>query len=513
MSTRTRIVGVLLVASLVASCEGGPLVTDPAPVPGAADPGPTTSPTLRPEVRRASFAHQGSTLDVAVPAVAVVGDLAVTTLEVSLPDSAQDEVSLGFLLVDDVTESKGARGVRLVERETRTVLPVVRSQGRSWSSRGAIVVSPGKSVTLHSIHRAPAVATVDVLLPSIGVVTGVPVVAAETVPAGLDDDLLPLPEGSGSAYGLREYRAAYDATRSTAVEGEDVTVTLTTDVLFASDAYELSDEASAVIAEVGSAVRAQHRAGELVVAGHTDDVDTHEYNQGLSERRAESVSAALGALLGDGYDITTVGYGETRPVLDGTTDGARAANRRVEISFSGTRSTEPRDGPSSAAPSAADVPTSPDGGPVEVVTATGSTTYRIRPVSFVRTEVGLVGMLELELVEGRGSRPVDAVFGVYGQGRSAGRGFDPTSTVVGVHELTLLGATERLYPLDYEVGEDEGAGTRRLLGDELLVHGPRTTGDVLTVTGYWPDPGGDAVTLDAPGRFRIENVPVVEEDA
>jgi len=69
----------------------------------------------------------------------------------------------------------------------------------------------------------------------------------------------------------------------------------------------------------------------IQVFGHTDDVGTVEHNQGLSERRARSVHDYL---VGSGLDETIVtmkGFGKTKPLVPGTSDAARARNRRVEI--------------------------------------------------------------------------------------------------------------------------------------------------------------------------------------
>jgi OmpA-OmpF porin, OOP family len=66
--------------------------------------------------------------------------------------------------------------------------------------------------------------------------------------------------------------------------------------------------------------------------GHTDSRGTEEYNQKLSEQRAEAVQNYLiqkGAV--QRADISTVGYGESRPIADNKTDAGRAENRRVDI--------------------------------------------------------------------------------------------------------------------------------------------------------------------------------------
>jgi OOP family OmpA-OmpF porin len=70
---------------------------------------------------------------------------------------------------------------------------------------------------------------------------------------------------------------------------------------------------------------------KIEVAGHTDDVGTEAYNLGLSERRAHSVVTYLGSRGVDTSRLTPVGYGKTRPLVQGTTDEDRAKNRRVEL--------------------------------------------------------------------------------------------------------------------------------------------------------------------------------------
>jgi len=75
---------------------------------------------------------------------------------------------------------------------------------------------------------------------------------------------------------------------------------------------------------------------DLVLEGHTDAIGTDAYNDDLSLRRVEAVKAKLTEVYGiPGNRISTVGYGESRPVADNSTDEGRAQNRRVvgQLSF------------------------------------------------------------------------------------------------------------------------------------------------------------------------------------
>jgi outer membrane protein OmpA-like peptidoglycan-associated protein len=71
----------------------------------------------------------------------------------------------------------------------------------------------------------------------------------------------------------------------------------------------------------------------LSVFGYTDDVGTKEYNQKLSERRADAVRNYLVQAGIDQSIINTKGYGKTNPLVAGSDDQARAKNRRVEIAL------------------------------------------------------------------------------------------------------------------------------------------------------------------------------------
>ncbi len=89
------------------------------------------------------------------------------------------------------------------------------------------------------------------------------------------------------------------------------------------------------IAAVANAMRNQPDI-ELVLEGHTCSIGTEEYNQGLSERRVAAVKERIVQDYGiDPNRITTVGYGETRPIADNSTEEGRARNRRVmgEVTF------------------------------------------------------------------------------------------------------------------------------------------------------------------------------------
>jgi len=72
----------------------------------------------------------------------------------------------------------------------------------------------------------------------------------------------------------------------------------------------------------------------ITIEGHTDNVGNDEYNQKLSERRANAIRQYLIDKFGiDGSRLTAVGYGESKPIASNDTEAGRLANRRVQAVF------------------------------------------------------------------------------------------------------------------------------------------------------------------------------------
>jgi OOP family OmpA-OmpF porin len=69
----------------------------------------------------------------------------------------------------------------------------------------------------------------------------------------------------------------------------------------------------------------------IYVYGHTDDIGSEEYNLDLSERRAQTVREYLTENGIAPEIITSKGFGQSRPIVPGSSAEARAENRRVEI--------------------------------------------------------------------------------------------------------------------------------------------------------------------------------------
>lgn len=103
-------------------------------------------------------------------------------------------------------------------------------------------------------------------------------------------------------------------------------------VYFPFDSSEITSQSASLLNQHASLLSSNPAAG-VVIAGHTDERGSREYNIALGERRAQSARdylATQGVALNN---IQVISYGEERPAVAGTTEEAYAQNRRAELSY------------------------------------------------------------------------------------------------------------------------------------------------------------------------------------
>jgi outer membrane protein OmpA-like peptidoglycan-associated protein len=106
------------------------------------------------------------------------------------------------------------------------------------------------------------------------------------------------------------------------------------DVLFDTGSANLKPGAREKLARL-SGILVSHPGLHIAIEGHTDSVGAVDYNQKLSERRAESVRAYLVQQGMPSTDVGAAGLGEGTPVATNGTAAGRQQNRRVELVVSG----------------------------------------------------------------------------------------------------------------------------------------------------------------------------------
>lgn len=80
-----------------------------------------------------------------------------------------------------------------------------------------------------------------------------------------------------------------------------------------------------------------HAGARVLVAGHTDERGSREYNVALGERRANTVADILRMAGVSRQQIRIVSYGKERPINLGHDDASHEQNRRVEFTYEATR--------------------------------------------------------------------------------------------------------------------------------------------------------------------------------
>lgn len=113
------------------------------------------------------------------------------------------------------------------------------------------------------------------------------------------------------------------------IEANSLLITLDSGVLFDVDKYDVRPEAEEVLKNLAIVLK-EAGVKNFEIDGHTDSDASDEHNQVLSENRANSVKNFL-ASQGVTAEITTKGYGESRPVASNDTAEGKQKNRRVEV--------------------------------------------------------------------------------------------------------------------------------------------------------------------------------------
>lgn len=114
-----------------------------------------------------------------------------------------------------------------------------------------------------------------------------------------------------------------------AAEPEEAEPELPTTFYFGFDESTLRPDARAAL--TAHAERLQDEPRNIRLEGHADERGSREYNMALGERRANAVRDFLVLQGVDASLIETVSYGEERPAVMGSYEGAWEQNRRVEL--------------------------------------------------------------------------------------------------------------------------------------------------------------------------------------
>ncbi|SIO15491.1 Outer membrane protein OmpA [Parasphingorhabdus marina DSM 22363] len=113
-------------------------------------------------------------------------------------------------------------------------------------------------------------------------------------------------------------------------DGDNLILNMPSNVTFPVDSSAIQPEFRDTLMSVANTL-SEYEKSYIDVYGHTDSTGTDQYNQSLSERRADSVANFLANSGVQRARVETRGYGESQPIASNSTEEGRAANRRVEL--------------------------------------------------------------------------------------------------------------------------------------------------------------------------------------
>jgi outer membrane protein OmpA-like peptidoglycan-associated protein len=114
--------------------------------------------------------------------------------------------------------------------------------------------------------------------------------------------------------------------------GEGIKITFDAGILFDVDRSDLRLEAQQELDRLATILN-KYDVTNIIIEGHTDATGTEDYNQRLSERRAQSVATQLATQTVDSRRFSVNGWGETQPIASNETADGRQQNRRVDLAI------------------------------------------------------------------------------------------------------------------------------------------------------------------------------------
>lgn len=114
------------------------------------------------------------------------------------------------------------------------------------------------------------------------------------------------------------------------IEAAPIPVVKSGIIYFDFDSFVVKPEFQGVL-EAQAKLLASNRSTKISLSGHTDDLGGREYNLALGQKRADAVKRSLSILGVTEAQMEAISFGKEKPALIGTSDDARAKNRRVEM--------------------------------------------------------------------------------------------------------------------------------------------------------------------------------------
>lgn len=278
-----------------------------------------TSPTTATEL--------GSNLEVSVQPLELI-DGELIRLNLRLTNNADNHYMLQDALSDE-ENPYSASNASLIDASSQTRhLSHDQEKGSCFCSTVNGGIGSGETVNLWTIFPAPPddVESMTVTTPITPPFLDVPIVeSTESIEnKGISEpEIIPLTMISDD---LEDDTGRQESE-------EEVSILLSSDVLFDTGSSGLTEDSEEIIAQVASEID-QSESSTVQVDGHADNTGSDSVNTPLSEDRAESVEEAISEeITRDDISFKTEGHGSTDPIANNETKEGKKRNRRVTVTF------------------------------------------------------------------------------------------------------------------------------------------------------------------------------------
>ena len=238
----------------------------------------------------------------------------------------------GFPIYDafaDVDDPYTASRITLIDSDNQTRhLSFNQDDGSCFCNSFGQTIPAGETIDTWVVFPAPPseVGSMIVTTPTTPPILDVPITqSSEAIDTpGLADpeivDLTSITDNTEDQTGRSE-------------SSDEVSIILSSDVLFETNSAELSAAAQEILEQV--AMEIDDASGTSIsIDGHADNTGSDSVNVPLSEERAESVEDTLNDLISrNGITFEVEGHGSSDPIADNETEEGRERNRRVSVTF------------------------------------------------------------------------------------------------------------------------------------------------------------------------------------
>lgn len=311
------------------SPEGSPEIDEEAvESPG----GTTTSPTPAEEIETvassiATSTDLGSDLQIEIYALERL-DNNLLRLQLGVTNNSSESYRLDWGLAEMGDELTASHITLIDSVNQKRYLSYDQSDGRCFCDSMDGEIAPGETDNLWVIYPEPPadVESMTITTPLTPPLFDVPVsISSESV----ENDNLADPE----IVDLTLISDNLDDQTGRTESGEEVSIILSSDVLFDTNSSDLSDDAQEILEQVAQEID-DASSSVVNVDGYADNTGNDSINLPLSKERAEAVESVVGELITrEGVSFEVQGHGSADPIADNSTEEGRERNRRVSVTF------------------------------------------------------------------------------------------------------------------------------------------------------------------------------------